>query len=198
MNKNRGKRIRFYATKEDIVGIMQVVEQEIPVEYVRMGWYETDDVKCIERYPSVCDIPHIGYGENVYYMGNRIYMIYPKSTELQFREVEMYKSHQLRYMLDTEVNPEAVFYYTGGISLTSPDVMCFAEINTLGGGPFCDHLFKRIKKEFRRISKCYNDMYFCPGAIDFQRKGGRLVYDAATRIENDIPLLDTINDFSLR
>lgn len=188
----RGKRIRFYATKGDLLGILHVVEQEIPLEYIRMGWYETDDFQCIESYSSVDALPHVGFGENDYYIENQIYMICPKGMELRFRKIIMHKTQKERYMLDTLANPDTVLYYTGGISLTTPNILIFAEINTLGGYPFCEKLFRIIKKEIKRKSKCYDDMYFCSGAIEFQRKGGRLVYDIAKRAEYDIPSLDEV------
>jgi hypothetical protein len=166
----RGKRIYFFATKQDLELIIRLIESQKSILYVKGGLFDSPKVVMYESFLEFEDfgINKIGKATN----GDMMFFIMPKNSEIVVRTVPQ-ENGGTKYGIDAWKNIGAVNFIPSG----------FYDENTLIAGQFTySHddqngldLFNFIKKTIQKNSKQVGYARVCPDAMEFMKNGGRMV-----------------------
>ena len=98
--------IRFFASKTDLIEIMQLVECKSDLKYVQFGSSGTPTPL---TFPTVSVIPDIGIASNPSAINCRTFLISQRNCTIRPRPVSEY------YVFDQLLNPETVTFTPGGL-----------------------------------------------------------------------------------
>lgn len=143
----KGKQLTFYATNNDILKVMTVIEFIYEIEYIRMGMFDSGN---IIRFKSIREITDVGYTSfgNWISADNR-FMIIGKNEEVNIRKV-LQRNGQTKFIIDPMKNPISIELSTGGIYTKKDGVLIAGRLAYVGDSDFQKNLFKFISKEIRK------------------------------------------------
>lgn len=164
-------RILFFATRADLLTVLEPIEGERGLVYYPYGRYPTSSVP--RRYASAAQIRELGNSPTGSDDTDTRYLILPSTTPLVLRK-NRYVPGEI--FVDHDDNPAAVVLIPGG---------CYGKKCIIQGTFLADKknaeatellkVYRRsLRKEFRRVPDCYVG----PAAFELGKKGVRLTDSA--------------------
>lgn len=140
--------IRFFATRNDVLPVLESVEMACPIDYVQFG--ATDAAKAV-KFPSVHAIPNLGIASSDSAINCATYLICKRGYQVQARAIRG------RYLFDQLLNPETVTFTPAG--LWGGDILLHGRFATTSASSDSAELMKRIgsavRSRFEKIKAFY-------------------------------------------
>jgi hypothetical protein len=174
------KRILFFATKEDILLILNAVEQKGPLRYVRMDHF-TNPV--YESFARGAEIPNLGKASAASAISCDSFLISESTVTTQVRPIKTAAGVE-RFCVDQLVNPDTVTFTPGGI--WNEDILLHGRIATVSESQASQELMKRFRialnKDFTKIKS----FLVGPKALTLLKAGKRLTISAQSPQDFDL------------
>jgi hypothetical protein len=174
------KYIHFFATKNDILPMIEAVEQQGPLQYVRTGNRLSSD---FEKYLHGADIPNLGRASRDSASSCEHYLVTPATVPISVETFEGIGGVQ-RYCMDQSLNPDTVELTPAGV--WGDDFVLDGRVATISGTAIAQGLMKRfhtaITKRFTKVRA----FWVGPEALALLRAGKRLT--AATQCPPEFDL----------
>ena len=175
-----GKILVFFATKNDMLSLVEVIDESSSLNITRAGAVADGDLKAFNR---LVDIPGLGVSLHPTNVLNDFYLICKPGVKVSLREVSR-RQGGVRYILDQKENLDAVVFRPGGEYFEEGIVV--SEVSTIYRSGDSLELFKlfekKIKKKFSRI----RSYYVGPEACEALAKGVRLCTALSSPEEYDL------------
>ena len=140
--------IRFFATRSDLVRLLQVIEENQPIKYVRFGSMKTN---AESSFSTVTALPNLGRASHESAINCDTFLICPKTYVVRSRKIAQ------RYVFDQLLNPDTVTFTPGGIWAES--ILLHGRFATAAGGDFASRLMQQltsaIRRQFRKVRAFY-------------------------------------------
>lgn len=180
----KSKQQVFFLTKSDLIKMMSVVEEKVPLEYILMGSFEH---KTIRREISISNFEDLGYTNYSNWMSldNR-YMVIPLDEDVKSRTV-MQRNGSYRYIIDLSTNSKGVELSTGGIYKKAEHVLIAGRV-----AAFTDlskeamQIYKEIVKAMNKCFTKKNNVFVSEEALLMLEKGWRLTCNYNASCNNDL------------
>jgi hypothetical protein len=174
------KRIPFYAMKEDILPVLETVEGNGPLQYVRTGNQLSPD---FETFLRGHDLPRLGVADCGTGSGCESFLVTWTTVPVTVESIKGSSGVQ-RYVMDQLLNPDTIRFIPAG--LWGEDIVLAGIVDTVSNSPVAQELMKRFnaafKKQFKKI-----DMYRVgPQAFALFNAGKRLTDAAQSPREFDL------------
>lgn len=179
----KSKQQVFFLTKSDLIKMMSVVEEKVPLEYILMGSFEH---KTIRREISISNFEDLGYTyySNWISLDNR-YLVLPLNNEVKYRIVKQ-RNGSFHYIVDLASNPTGVELSTGGIYKKAEHVLIAGRVAV-----FTDSSIEAMqiyKEILRAMNKCFtrkNNIFVSQQVLSLLEDGWRLTCNYNAPCEND-------------
>lgn len=173
------KQIHFFALKEDLLPVLDVVEQEIPIKYILMGNFPKKE---FEAFTSGGQIPRLGQSTTESASGGQSFLLARQAVPIEVRPLKTPSG--IRYLLDQLSNPDTVTLSPGG--RWGEDVVLNGRVATASDTPLAQELMKTFNKVFRKQFSKIKAFYVGTGAAALLDAGKRLTADAQSPREFDL------------
>jgi hypothetical protein len=138
------KQIHFYALREDILLILEDIERDGLLQYVRTGNQLNPD---FETFSYGRDLPRLGTAD--YATGNNCAtFLVTRSTVPVTVESMKGASGVQRYLMDQLINPDTVTFTPAG--LWGEDIVLAGRVATVSGSAISQELMKRFNAAFNK------------------------------------------------
>lgn len=128
--------ILFYATKEDLLPILEFAEASKPLMYARTGHYARS---IPEVHLNGESIPELGMANNDSSIGCDSYLILGQSVAIAVRDM-LQQDGTTKYIVDQLVNPDSVVVTAGGAR--TPNVLLHGRVATASDSPGNPPIFR--------------------------------------------------------
>jgi hypothetical protein len=140
--------IQFFATRSDLLPILEAVEKDRQIKYVKFG---ASDSQNSVSFPNSTAIPDLGKASSESSISSATFLICERSEELRPRQVAGH-----RYVFDQLVNPKTITFTPGGlwdeILLNGRFATASTEVSSLGLLKLFQSL---VRKRFEKIKAYY-------------------------------------------
>ncbi|WP_121812160.1 hypothetical protein [Mucilaginibacter kameinonensis] len=178
----KSKQLMFFATFDDIKGIIEDVEAAEHLKSYLTGSFETEDRV---EYRSLLSVPDLGKTDKGDWMTSNNYLIIPRGASLKVEIVPQRKGG-VRYYVSQPLNSESIVIKFGGIYTSKPNVLIAGRMGTVSQEAFSLRLYNlfasKIKKKFKKKIGMF---YFGPEATLLLKDGWRLVTNEQAPRESD-------------
>jgi hypothetical protein len=135
--------IHFYATRVDLLEVLEKIETVEPVMYVRAGFGESADFPV---YARAADIPGLGTTDAESWVSATKYLIMSKSKRVVVEE-KVFDDHT-RYGVYSGVNPDSVELSPSGV--LRDGFLIYGRVATLGATNEAKQLQRKFSSAFRK------------------------------------------------
>lgn len=174
------KQILFYATREDLLPILESVEADRLLKYARAGRYLQTNP---QLFLSGASIPKLGTANNDSSIGCESYLILDQSADIEVRPVKQ-TDGTTNYHVDQLVNPDSVVITAGGIRASH--VYLHGRIATASDSAQSQDLMKLFAPAFRKHFKKIKAFWVGPHALHELESGARLTPAVSSPSEFDL------------
>jgi hypothetical protein len=174
--------ILFYATKEDLLPILEFAEASKPLQYARTGHYARSKLEVLLNGTS---IPELGTANNDSSTGCDSYLILDQSVGVAVRDI-LQQDGITKYLVDQLVNPDSVVMTAGGARM--PDVLLHGRVATASDSPQSQQLMKLFASAFRKRFKKVKALWVGNQALSQLQRGTRLTIAVSSLSEFDLRL----------
>lgn len=171
-------RILFFATRHDILTILESIEQKLSLVYYPYGRFSKSSVP---QYASAVQIPSLGFSPTGIDDTDLRYLILLSNTPLILRE-NRYVSESI--FVDHDCNSSAVVLLPGG---------CYGDNCIIQGtflaertDAYAMHLLKLYRRSLRNTFRKVIDCYVGPVAHERWRRGARLTDSVRSSPDRDL------------
>jgi hypothetical protein len=137
--------IQFFATKDDLLPLLEGVEKEAEINYVQAGWSDTAAANC---YSTGAVLPNLGTASAESAVNCTTYLICPQGELIRARPISGQS-----YAFDQLLNPNTVAFTPGG--LWDRDILLYGRFSSVSDGAFSSELLKLlgslVRKRFKKI-----------------------------------------------
>lgn len=189
--------IHFFALKQDLLSVLELVERKGPFKYVRAGNFLKREIKSgVPTFDKGAAIPNLGeYPGDVLNDGGS-FLVCKRGTPIRPRSVRSVAG--IRICIDQNRNPNAVVFTPGG--LRNGDVVLHGSVVAASDSRAAQALMRRfdaaIRKRFSRVKRYYTVRPFYVGrkALELFKSSRPLTF--AVRHSDDADLIDDfVTDF---
>jgi hypothetical protein len=171
----------FYATREDLLPVMEKVGCKHRVAYTLMGSSESSE---LTTFYSGAVIPTLGSpAPHANASAGYSYLVTPADVQIVVRELPQ-RAGGIRYAVDQLADPISITFTHGGFY--APDVLLYGRVATCSNHPTATKLFRAfasaIAKNFIRIRA----FYVGPNASELFHRGCRLTIGADSPRDYDL------------
>src|SRR5438132_7538400 len=149
------KQILFFALKEDLVPMLELVENKGPLRYVLTGNFLKREFKQIV-FAAGASIPNLGKATADQWISCEAFLVCERETAVNLRTLQGYDGHE-RICIDQLANPDSVGFTPGG--MWNEDVVLNGCVRTASESQASQALMKRfqaaIKKTFSKVRAFY-------------------------------------------
>jgi len=174
--------ILFYATKEDLLPILEFAEAGKPLKYARTGHYGQSKPEVLLNAAS---IPGLGTANDDSSVGCDSYLILGQSVALLVRDM-LQQDGTTKYLVDQLVNPDSVVLTAGGARM--PDILLHGRAATASDSPHSQELMKLFASAFRKRFKKVKAFWVGNHALSQLQRGTRLTMAVSSPREFDLLL----------
>jgi hypothetical protein len=147
------RQIVFFATKDDLLPMLCVVEAHASLNYALAGNFQKPG---LEEYSNGAEIPNLGRATCESAVSSDTYLVYPRSLPIEVRVLEG-DGGAKRYCVDQLLNPDTVGFTPAGV--WNDEVMLYGRVATASDSAGSQALMRRfhtaIKKRFARVKGYY-------------------------------------------
>jgi hypothetical protein len=174
--------IFFYATAQDLSGVLSSLEAQKDLQYALAGMF---DSKELQTYLSYRDIPDLGRAFHRSAVANRQYLVSLKGTAVRMQDVPQYAGGVL-FAVSLKLNEDSIVFSPGG--RYRDDVLLYGMVGTLSPPPSVasKNLYTFAAKAFRKDFAKVREYFVGPEAFDLMASGVRLAMDATSPSEFDL------------
>lgn len=174
------KRILFFATKNDLIGLIKKIEAEKEIKYFTAGLLNAEELK---EYPSLIEnieTEKVKFGDcNLC----QRYLIVSRETNIKVREVPQY-SGGIKYAVDQKVNDTSVIFRPCGI-FEEGKAIIQGELSTLHSTKGSVDIFNKVAKKFKHGFVKIKGYFIGNEALKYHNAGWRLTQNVTSPIEYD-------------
>jgi hypothetical protein len=150
------KHILFFALKEDLLALLELIESEGSLKYVRMGNFPAEEVKNgLGVFCTGAGIPNLGKATAESATACETFLVCEQETPINLRT--LHGSTGERVCVDQLANPDSVAFTPGGI--WNEDVVLHGRIATTSESQTSQALMKRfqaaVKQSFSKVKAFY-------------------------------------------
>jgi hypothetical protein len=138
------RRIPFHALREDILPVLELVEQEGPLQYVRTGNQLSSH---FEMFLRGRELPDLGIADQGTGSGCKSYLVTKTTVQLTVRML-MGTDGVQRFLMDQLLNPDSVRLTPAG--MWGDDVLLAGIVDTVSDSDIAQELMKRFNSAFRK------------------------------------------------
>jgi hypothetical protein len=172
-----GRSIVFFATRQDLLDLLQPVEEGSPLYYVRWGYYASPTAP---TYSRASEVPELGTPTRPE-RGEDRYFVFPRWVPLLFREVNR-STGATEFVTEPPANVPWVHLHSGGLYGKECLVEGIIESPLSGREQLrlFDALSRAIRKRFTRVqSSNMGASHVGPEALRLLRGGMRFVRNSS-------------------
>lgn len=176
--------VPFYATKEDLIALLQFVESKGALRYTLTGNYLKSETEGgIEVFNTGTAIPDLGKASADSSVACDTFLVCKQETPIHLRTAG---SDGERICVDQLANPDSVTFTPGGVR--SDDVVLEGRIATASDSAASVSLMKQFRAATRQLFTKVRSRYVGPQALTLLRGGGRLTGAVQSPTECDLTL----------
>lgn len=172
--------ILFYATREDLLPILEFVESGRLLKYTRTGRHPRPKP---EVFLSGASIPEIGTANNDSSIGCESYLILGQTIDVSIRQIQQ-TDGTTSYLVDQLVNPDSVVITAGGVR--TPHVILHGRVGTASDSPQSQDLMKTFASAFRKRFRKVKAFWVGTHALRRLEGGTRLTMAVSSPTEFDL------------
>lgn len=177
------KHILFFALKEDLLALLEIVDSKGSVKYVRMGNFPADEIKDgLGVFAAGAGIPNLGKATAESAAACETFLVCEQETPINLRA--LHGSTGERVCVDQLANPDSVTFTPGGI--WNEDVVLHGRIATASESPISQALMKRFQAVIKKTCSRVKAFYVGPKALVLLESGKRLTISAQSPHEFDL------------
>jgi len=174
------KQVLFFATKGDLLPVLDAVEGAGALKYVRMGNFTRPELDTFSR---GADIPKLGEADADSASSCEAFLVCTANKQIEVRSLT--GTHDIRrYCVDQLLNPDTVTFSAGG--QWNDDILLYGRVATVSGSPASQALMKRFRSAIRKHFVKVRAFYVGPNARSLLEAGKRLTIAAQSPREFDL------------
>jgi hypothetical protein len=162
------KNILFFATKEDLLPVLEHVEGKGKLTYVRSGNFPSRNC---ERYHRGADLPDLGKATSDSAISSAAYLVLQGNGEIRLRPFTLSSGAQ-QLAVDQLVNPDTVTFTPGG--LWNQEALLYGRVATVSDSRPAQELMRRFHSAVKRTFTKIKAYYVGPRADTLLQSGMRL------------------------
>jgi len=143
----------FYATKADLMPVLELVERKQPIKYTRCGTLATNSP---EIFLQASDIPALGTAKCESASVGECFLVSSREVTIQPRAIKQ-NDGKTRFAFDQLYNPETVTLLPGG--WWGKDILLYGRVDTVSQRPTAQKLKRQyanaLRKHFVRVGAYY-------------------------------------------
>lgn len=171
----------FYATRDDLLPVLEKVESKHSVAYTLMGSFESAQLTTVSFGAAIRTLGSPAPHPNA--VAGYRYLVTPSEVQVVIREVPQ-RTGGIRHLVDQLVNPISIEFTHGGFY--APDILLYGRVATCSNHPVAAKLFRAfasaVAKNFTRIRA----FHVGPNAVDSFRRGCRLTISVNSPRDSDL------------
>ncbi|MCB9869696.1 MAG: hypothetical protein H6837_07545 [Planctomycetes bacterium] len=175
------KSLPFFATTLDIRSVLQDVERELAVRYVRVGDVEPSGEPL--AWSTSADIPDLGVASEGDQALERALLVLPATEEPRTREVPLRRGGR-RIVVDQTANAASVMLRAGGVLRSG--VLIAGQVGTVSEDPWAVQAYGTIARIIRRVFQKTKSYYVGQEALQQLKSGARLTARVRSPREFDL------------
>lgn len=178
------KHVLFFALKEDLLPVLELVESKGALKYARMGNFAGHQIKDdISVFDTGVGIPNLGKASADSASSCDGFLVCERETPVNLRHLQGINGEQ-RVLVDQLVNPDSVEFTPGGI--WNEDVVLHGRIATASDSEISKALMKRFQTAIKKTFSKVKAFYVGPKALALLESGKRLTISAQSPREFDL------------
>ena len=175
--------ILFFALREDLLALLELVEGKGPLKYTLMGNFLRDEMKDgISIYDRGMGIPNLGRASADSSAACEAFLVCERDTPIKPRGVQ--GNNGERVCVDQLANPDSVEFQPGGI--WNEDVVLHGRIATASESQFSQALMKRFQYAAKKTFTKVKSFYVGPNALVLFELGKRMTIAVQSPREFDL------------
>jgi len=174
--------ILFYATKEDLLPIFDLVEAKKPLKYVRAERYTRPKLEILTNGIS---IPNLGIANRDSSIACDTYLSFHQFSSVKVRQIPQ-NDGTTAYVVDQLTNPDSVSITAGGVR--GPSVLLSGRVATASESPHAQELMKLFASAFRKRFRKVKAFWVGQHALTQLEQGTRLTQAVTSPSEFDLKL----------
>lgn len=172
--------ISFYATREDTLEVLEALESQVPVSFVRAGTSTSPD---FESWDVAKNIARLGTAQQGDQAQEPWLLIVPRETEVKALPIPQSKGG-VRYAIDQRLNPNSVAFKAGGVYQN--DCLIAGQLGTCSDGSFSKQVLEILSREVRNRFTRIKSYYVGKHAAALLDRGFRLTTDIRSPLQFDL------------
>ncbi len=177
------KHILFYATKEDLVPLLEVVDSKGAVKYVRTGNFPKDMFESsFSSFNTGAEIPNLGKASADSSSACATFLVCERGTPINLQTIQGINME--RICVDQLVNPDSVTFTPGGV--WNEDVVLHGRVATVSDSQISQALMKRFQSAIKKNFSKVRAFYVGPKAAELLGNGKRLTISVHSPREFDL------------
>lgn len=166
----RGKRVHFFADKNDLDLIFRTAEAERDIYYVKFGMFDTREPP---QYNSFFDYEDLGINRRGQHTNSEImFLVMDKTTQFWATAIPQVAGGT-KYAVDQRDNPGSVVLTPSGFY--DANTLIAGELGTISDNAESLAIIALFRKIIKKNSVQVGYARVCAGAMEFMKNGGRMV-----------------------
>jgi hypothetical protein len=174
------KHVLFFALRDDLAAVIEVVEANTQIKYVRMGNFTTPET---ETFLSGLELPNLGKADSDSASTCTSYLVCRRDTPVNVRALEG-AGGVSRFLVDQLSNPDTVVFTPAG--LWDDDTLLHGRVATISESELSQEMMKVFGAVFRKKFTKLKAFFVGPMALAFLNAGKRLTSSAQSPREFDL------------
>jgi hypothetical protein len=177
------KQVLFFALKEDLLPMLELVESKGILCYARMGNFQSREVADgISIFENGAALPHLGTANANSTSACDSFLACERGTSINLRHFRGLDSE--RACVDQLANPDSVEFTPGG--LWNEDVVIQGRVATASESEVSQALIKRFQAAIKKTFSKVKAFYVGPAALALLESGKRLTSSEQSPCEYDL------------
>ena len=177
------KQIHFFALKEDLVPVLELVESKGRLKYILMGNFLKHEFKDGNGFYAGAEIANLGAATAESSISCEDFLVSEAETPINLRTFRASDGRE-RVCVDQLANPDSVTFTPGGI--WNEDVLLSGRIATASDLSISQALMKRFHSAIRKTFSKVKAFYVGPQALALLENGKRLTQAVQSPREYDL------------
>ncbi len=174
------KQIQFFAIREDILLVLEAVERDEPLQYVRTGNELSQD---FETFLHGTDIPNLGVADRETGSVCKAFLVTKTTAPITVRSIKGAGGVQ-RYLMDQLFNPDTVSLTPAG--MWGEDIVLQGVVGTASDSAISLELMKKFNSAFKKSFSKIQGRFVGPQALALFHAGKRLTIAEQSPHEFDL------------
>jgi hypothetical protein len=162
------RQVLFFATRDDLLPVLDLLERKSAIKYVRVGNFPSAN---LDTYLAGADIPNLGRAGAESSGGCDTFLVCARDLAVQVRPIELTSGGRL-FAIDQLENPDTVALTAGGI--WKPDVLLNGRVATGSDTAAAQSLMRLFQSAIKKTFVKIKAFHVGPEAVLMLDSGKRL------------------------